>query len=986
SLKPWIERHGEEQPQLINMYGITETTVHVTYRRIMREDVEQAAGSLIGEPLSDLQVYALDPVLEPVPIGIAGEMYVGGDGLARGYLQRPELTAERFVPDPFSNTPGARLYKTGDLARYLVNGEFEYLGRSDQQVKIRGFRIELGEIESALSQHAAVRDIFVETLSDAGGENRLVAYITLKEAASVTQLRAFLKERLPEYMIPSTFVVLDQLPLTENGKLDRRALPRPGTARPTLDESYVAPRTLTEDLLATIWADVLGLDRVGVEDNFFALGGDSIRSVRVLAEAKERGLEFSIQQLFRHQTIAALAREIKESETSAVPFSKTEPFDLVSESDRAKLPPDVVDAYPVTMLQGGMLFHMALSPDTSVYHNVNSWHLRAPFDYERFTEAVAHAVARHPILRTSFELTSYSEPLQLVHESARLDVGVTDIRSLSDEAQGDVLDQFVAAERASGFDLSHAPLLRFHIHRRTDESFQFTLTENHAILDGWSLNSTLSEIFTTYFALLNGQAVVPASSPTVTFRDFVLLERQTLAAEEPRMFWQERLRGLQPARLPRLPARYRDGGTQRIRQQYLLVPEKVSEALHATARSLKVPLKSLLLAAHLKVLSVLSGTSDVVSGFVTNGRPEVLDGEQVRGLFLNTVPFRLQIPEGSWADLVRATFEAEWELLPHRRYPLLALKNEMGGQPLFEAQFNYVHFHVLEGLLRSGELDVLPDAKKRVVEEAHFPLTAAFGLNLFSTQINLMLQYDAFEFSLTQVESITDYLIEVLRRIAETPAERHDARMLLADGERRRLLEDWNDTARDYATGCLHELFEAQVARTPEAVAVVTDDESFKYRELNDRANQVAHHLRRLGVRPDAKVAILLERSVEMVVGLLAILKAGGAYVPLDPDYPSERLRFMLDDCGATVLLTDSRLVQSLSGCAANVVCIDTDAAAIAQQSRENLGLSLSPENLAYVIYTSGSTGQPKGAMLPHRGVLNCIAWMQETYNLTAED
>lgn len=985
ALKPWIERHGDNKPQLINMYGITETTVHVTYRRVLRADAEQAAGSLIGEPLPDLQIYALDPVLEPVPIGIAGEMYVGGAGLARGYLQRPELTAERFVPNPFSTTPGARLYKTGDLARYLVSGEFEYLGRSDQQVKIRGFRIELGEIESALSQHAAVRDIFVETVADAGGESRLVAYITLKEAASVTQLRAFLKERLPEYMIPSTFVVLDQLPLTENGKLDRRALPRPGTARPALDESYVAPRTLTEDLLATIWADVLGLDRVGVEDNFFALGGDSIRSVRVLAEAKERGLEFSIQQLFRHQTIAALAREIKENEPSAVPFPTTEPFDLVSENDRAKLPADVVDAYPVTMLQGGMLFHMALSPDTSVYHNVNSWHLRAPFDYERFVEAVAHAVARHPILRTSFELTSYSEPLQLVHESARLDVGVTDIRSLSDEEQGEILDQFVAAQRASGFDLSQAPLLRFHIHRRTDESFQFTLTENHAILDGWSLNSTLSEIFTTYFALLNGQAVVPASSPTVTFRDFMLLERQTLAAEEPRAFWQERLRGLQPARLPRLPARYRDGGTQRIRQRYLLVPEQVSEALHATARALKVPLKSLLLAAHLKVLSVLSGTDDVVSGLVTNGRPEVLDGEQVRGLFLNTVPFRLRIPEGSWADLVRATFEAEWELLPHRRYPLLALKNEMGGQPLFEAQFNYVHFHVLEGLLRSGELDVLPDAKKRVVEEAHFPLTAAFGLNLFSTQINLMLQYDAFEFSLVQVQSIADYFIEVLRRMAETPAELHDARLPLAESERRRLLEDWNDTARDYATGCLHESFEAQVARTPAAVAVVTDDESFIYSELNDRANQLAHHLRQLGVRPDAKVAILLERSVEMVVGLLAILKAGGAYVPLDPDYPSERLRFMLDDCGATVLLTDSRLVQSLAGCA-TVVCLDTDAEAISQQSKENLGLSLSPENLAYVIYTSGSTGQPKGAMLPHRGVLNCIAWMQETYNLTAAD
>jgi amino acid adenylation domain-containing protein len=371
---------------------------------------------------------------------------------------------------------------------------------------------------------------------------------------------------------------------------------------------------------------------------------------------------------------------------------------------------------------------------------------------------------------------------------------------------------------------------------------------------------------------------------------------------------------------------------------------------------------------------------------VTNGRPEVLDGEQVRGLFLNTVPFRLRIPDGSWADLVRATFEAEWELLPHRRYPLLALKNEMGGQPLFDAQFNYVHFHVLESLLRSGELEILPDAKKRAFEEAHFPLSAAFTLNLFSSQIHLMLQYDAFELTQTQVQSIGKYFVEVLQRMAGNTAERHDAHVPLPESEHRLLLAEWNDTARDYATGCLHEFFEAQVAQTPEAVAVVTDEESVIYADLNGRANQLAHHLRQLGVRPDAKVAILLERSVEMMVGLLAILKAGGAYVPLDPAYPRERLGFMLDDCGATVLLTDSGLVQSLTECAATVVCIDTDNEAISQQSKENLGLSLSPENLAYVIYTSGSTGQPKGVQISHRSVNNHMLWMQSVFPLEPND
>lgn len=972
--------------ELHNLYGPTEASIDVTYWQCTPDDHSRSVP--IGRPIANTQMYVLDGAGQPVPPGVAGEIYAGGIGLARGYLNRAELTADRFIPDPFNQTPGSRLYKTGDIGRYRPDGNIEFLGRVDHQVKVRGHRIELGEIETALATHPAVRDNVVIVQEDERNEKRLLAYLTAAgpEEVAAVELRSYLGERLPEYMIPALFIWLEKIPLTANGKLDRRALPAPGRERPAPETSFVAPRSPTEELLAGIWADVLGLDRVGVEDNFFVLGGDSIRSVRVLAQAREYGLEVSLQQLFRHQTIAALAREITTSGAGVDVLPQTEPFQLVSESDRARMPAGVIDAYPVTMLQGGMLFHMALSPETAVYHNVNSWHLRAKFDEERFSEAVARAVARHPILRTSFDLTSYSEALQLVHESATMQVGVTDIRALSDEEQGEVLDQYVAAERVREFDLARPPMLRFHIHRRTDESFQFTLTENHPILDGWSLNSTLSEIFISYFALLKGQAGAPAPPPKVTFRDFVLMERQTLESEEHRAFWRERLSDLEVTRVPRLPERYRESGGHRIRQEYVIVTEDVSRALHATARSLKVPVKSLLLAAHMKMLSVLSGKGDVVSGLVTNGRPEALDGEQVRGLFLNTLPFRLSIPNGSWADLVRATFEAEWELLPHRRYPLPALQREMGGQPLFEAQFNYVHFHVLESILRSGEIEILPDVKKRVFEEAHFPLTVAFGLNPFSTQLNLMLQYDSVDVCQAQVQSIAGYFVETLRRMAFNPGEGHDTSVPLPETERQQLLTGWNDTARDYASGCLHELFEAQVARTPYADAVVSDNETLSYSDLNSRANQVAHHLRQCGATTDARVAILLERSVEMVVGLLAILKAGAAYVPLDPDYPRERLRFMLDDCGATVLLTDSRLAESLSGCAATIVCIDTGEEAISEQSEDNLGITTSPDNLAYVIYTSGSTGQPKGAMLPHSGVVNCIAWMQETYALTAQD
>ncbi len=981
SLKPWVERHGDELPQLINMYGITETTVHVTYRRLRRSEVESAANSVIGLPIPDLQVYVLDQMMELAPPGVTGEMYVGGEGLARGYLARPALTAERFIPNPFSNTPGARLYRTGDLARY-VGSELQYLGRCDQQVKIRGFRIELGEIQSVLAAHPAVREASVIDLPDSNNERRLVAYLTLKETVTADQLRAFAKQQLPEHMLPAAFVILDQLPLTANGKLDRRALPPPETTQS--DASYVGPRTAAEEIMASIWADVLELERVGIHDNFFALGGDSIRSVRLLAQARERGLEFSLQQLFRHQTIAELAHEIAATENSSLALRQTKPFELVSEGDREKMPPNVVDAYPLTMMQGGMLFHMALAPETTVYHNLNSWHLRASFDRERFEEAVARAVARHPILRTYFDLTSYSEPLQLVQDSATLPVSITDLRQNSEEQQTEMLDQYVEVEKSRGFDIGQAPLLRFHIHLRTEESFQFSLTESHPIFDGWSLNSTLAEIFTDYFALLKGQTLPPPSPMSVTFRDFVAMERLTLESEESRNFWEEELRDLNVTRLPRLPVPYRAPSKQRIREEYAVISPELSQGLHAVARSLKVPIKSVLLAAHQKVLSLLSGQRDVVTGLVTNGRPEALDGEQVRGMFLNTVPFRLHLPEGTWADLIRSTFESEWELLPHRRYPLLALQRKLGGQPLFEAQFNFVHFHVLEGVLRSGNVEVLREPRKRAFEEAHFLLTAAFGLNVFSSQVNLMLQYDSTELSEQQVRAITGYYVATLQRITNDLAECHNAHTPIPLAERQRLLTGWNDTARAYShNACLHELFEAQAERTPHNVAVTSDTGSLTYRELNEQANQLAHLLHSLGVAPDARVALLMERSVDLIVALLGILKAGCAYVPLDPDYPIERLQFMLEDSGAAVLLTEPQLaVPELHG--PRVIYLSS--AEISQQSTASVATGVTSDNLAYIIYTSGSTGQPKGAMLPHRGIVNCVEWMQETYRLDEHD
>ncbi|HEX7314775.1 MAG TPA: amino acid adenylation domain-containing protein [Pyrinomonadaceae bacterium] len=987
SLRGWVKRRGASSPRLVNMYGITETCVHVTFREMSATEVEGGAASVIGNPLCDLRLYVLDEWMEPVPFGVAGEMYVGGAGLARGYLGRAALTAERFVPDPFSGETGARLYRSGDLARHTAGGELEYLGRIDQQVKVRGFRIELGEIEAALCSHARVKECVVLAHSS-GGDARLVAYVVAGAEGELKggELRAHLKERLPEYMVPSAFVMLEAMPLTQNGKADRKALSSLGEgAAEVAVEEYVAPRTPDEELLCGIWSEVLGAERVGVHDNFFNLGGDSIRSVRVVSQAKARGLNVSVQQLFQHQTVAGLAREVACGGPETSDAVHTEPFSLINDEDRRRLPADVVDAYPLAALQAGMLYHMELTPESPVYHNVDSLHLRARFDAQPFEEAVQRTVARHPVLRTSFALDGYSEPLQLVHESATLPVAVEDVRHLTFAEQERLIDEYIEQEKRRRFDVGRAPLLRFKIHVRGDDTFQFTLTENHAILDGWSLHSTLNDIFTLYFARLDGRTPPEEPSAALSFRDFVRLERMAVESEQCRKFWAEKLEDCNPIRLPRWPSAERERERASFRVLPVNVPTEVSEGLKRLARAAAVPIKSVLLAAHLKVLGVVSGQQDILTGLVCNGRPEAVGADVVRGLFLNMLPLRVRLAGGSWKELAQQTFDAERELYPYRRYPLAELQRSHGRQQLFEAAFNYVHFHVVGALLGSSNVEVLEFKK---VEEGESRLAVNFHTHLYTNQVGLNLTYDPRELCAEQVENIAEYYVRTLTAMAADPHARHDFQTMLSEREHGRL-RDWNDTARVYPrTHVLHRLIEEQTERTPAAIALAYEGEQLTYAELNDRANRLARLLSMKGIGPDVVVGLMMERSVEMVAALLAILKAGGAYLPLDPEYPADRLSFMLKDSSVHVLLTQERLRDRVPAYASEVICVDSefDGEGLDVDVRDGIGINVTPDNVAYVIYTSGSTGRPKGVMVSHRAIANRLLWMQEQYGLTADD
>ncbi|MDB9510452.1 amino acid adenylation domain-containing protein [Kamptonema animale CS-326] len=983
SLKSWFERHGDRLPQLVNMYGITETTVHVTYRPLKIADLSTTA-SVIGCPIPDLQVYLLDRNQQPLPIGIPGEMYVGGAGVARGYLNRPELTAERFISNPFSDNPEARLYKSGDLARYLANGDIEYLGRIDDQVKIRGFRIELGEIEALLAKHPGVREAVVLVREDRPGDQRLVAYAVAHPEHSLTVggLRSFLKEKLPDYMVPVAFVILAALPLTINGKLDRRSLPAPDLARPELEENYQSPRTTSEKLLAEIWAQVLGLEKVGIHDNFFTVGGDSIRSIQVQSLARERGLSFSVQQQFQYQTICDIIEAINSEKNNSIKLEISQPFSLISPAERELLPDGVEDAYPLALLQLGMLFWSEYSQKSATYHDIFSFRLKAPLDLEAFQNSLQHLANSHAVLRTSFHLSGFSEPLQLVYENVEIPLQIEDLRQLSNSDQKEAIDRWLEAEKKRPFNWEQPPLLRFHIHCLNAEIWQLNLSFHHVILDGWSVASMLTELFGHYLSRLGEE--VDYSSPylNIQFRDFVALERANIASGDSQQYWTQKLSGCTIAKLYRWSLKQSE--FRQVRSFELTLEPELYPRLKQLAQSAGVPVKSVLLAAHLRVLSLLSGESDVLTGLVSNGRPEQMGGDRVLGLFLNTLPLRLQLSGGTWIDLVRAVFEAEGELLPHRRYPLAEIQKNMGGQPLFETAFNFVHFHVYQSLKAFKNVQIL---EEKFFEETNFPLMANFSVNAFSTQLNLTLQYDAAEFGEEQIQAVGGYYDRALAAMAQAPFERYETRSLLSPEEQHQVLVEWNHTATDYPQHfCLHQLWEAQVERTPDAIAAVFEGEHLTYRELNRRANQLAHYLQRRGVGPEVLVGICAERSLELVVGLLGILKAGGAYVPLDPGYPPERLAFMLEDAQTPVLLTQQHLKEKLSAVGDRAIYLDADWNAIGRDREDNPNTTVTPENLAYVIYTSGSTGKPKGAMNTHQGICNRLLWMQDAYKLTATD
>ena len=989
--RDWFADPSAHRPRLVNMYGITETTVHVTHRVLTRADAEGDTLSPIGVPLADLRGYVLDQHQRLVPVGVPGELYVAGAGLARGYLGRPALTAERFVPDPYGPA-GGRLYRTGDRVRRLPDGQLEFLGRVDAQVKIRGFRIELGEIEAALRGFPGVVDAAVVVREEPGGVRRLVGHIATGADASIAgspvdtrELRAHLGRSLPDYMVPALITEHPALPLTVNGKVDRKALALLQAREADLSARYTAPRTPTEESLTRIWGTVLGLDRVGVDDNFFRLGGDSILALRVIGLAREAGLALSIPDIFRAQVLAELA-DLADHATAPVETAPVAALSMIGGAEAASLPPGVEDAYPLTMLQAGMLHELMSDPERGAYHNVTSFKLRdsAGFDLGAFQESVDALVERHDILRTSFDLLRDTEPLQLVHRRASLPVGFADLRGLSPAERREAAAAHVREQAALPFDLSAAPLVRLFVHRLGEGEFRLTITDCHVVLDGWSLTSFIADLMEEHHRRAAGLEPAATARPAVRFADYVALEREALASTASRAFWHEALVGLEPVHFAPAPgpALVGDQPPHEAERSY----RELAEPLARIAAEAGVPVRTVFLAAFYRLMDLFAGDDPYSVGMVTNGRPEHANADLLRGLFLNTVPIGFHSTARSWVEYLRETFAAERALLPHRRFPLAEMQRSLGGVAV-EAVFNFVNFHRLEK-------DVWEDTLE--VARTNFPLS------LNANPGGMTLDADPRYLDATACEQLADSYRGLLRAMATAP---HGpvTRPALTGAARDLVLRRWNAATTQGAAATrdqdpyqgdddrrlFHELVQRHAELRPQAPALLHGQDVTGYGELDRAGDRIARRLRALGVDTETVVGICLERGPDLARAVLGVLKSGAAYLCLDPEYPGERLAFMAGDSAMTVLLTQPELAHAAPPVQHTLMI----GALTAEPDPESDPLpdgcpksGVGPGSTAYVIYTSGSTGTPKGVAVTHRGMLNLVRAQQDVLTPSPDD
>src|SRR6202451_1618663 len=899
-------------------------------------------------------------VCSQFPGGVAGELYISGAGLARGYMHRAGLTSERFVADPFGPA-GSRMYRTGDVARWRPDGVLDFLGRADSQVKIRGFRIELGEIEAALTRHEDVAQAVVMAREDAGGK-RLVGYIVAarQPGPDVAGLRTYLAQSLPDYMVPSAIMALDGLPLTPNGKLDRRALPAPeyGSSR-----ARRLPRTPQEEILCSLFAEVLGLDEVGIDDNFFERGGHSLLAMRLISRIRSTlGIELAIRALFEAASVALLTQRLDEGQALRPP--------LVAQPRPAEI--------PLSFAQFRLWFLDRLEGPSATYAMPIALRLRGELDRRALAAALADGVGRHESLRTVFP-----EPRAQPHQHILAASEAVPSLAVTVVAAGDLAATLASAAQ-QGFDLAHSPPLRVHLFEVAAHEHVLLLQFHHIAGDGWSFAPLMRDLERAYAARCRGVAPeLPRLS--VQYADYTLWQHATLGRESDSnsiiarqlAFWKDALADLpEQIELPTDRPRPAVASYRGERVAFTIEPA-LHQSLVRLWRDSQASLFMVLQAALAGLLTRLGCGADIAICSPIAGRSDSALDELV-GFFVNTLVLRTDTSGNpgfrELIERVRATNLAAYshQDLPFER--LVEVVNpvrSLARHPLFQ---------VMLAFQNAGEVALDWPGLGASLEPVD-TAAAKFDLSLDLSEqraadgtpagIGGVLEYALDLFDRSSVEALAGRVVRLLAAAASSPDVPIGRLGILTGGERDTLLRRWNDTARVVPEATVVELFEAQVAANPDAVAVVFEDQRLSYRELDGRANQLAHPLRRLGVGPEVVVGLCIERSLDMIVALVGILKAGGAYLPLDPSYPAERLAYMMQDAGARLLVTQAPLADHVGPHDLPVIALDADQAAIARNPASQPAHILDPQNPAYVIYTSGSTGKPKGVVVPHLGLKN---------------
>ena len=981
-----VERWGTGR-RFFNAYGPTESTVAATIA-ICQPNGRKPP---IGRPIANAQIYILDSHLQPVPVGVPGELHIGGAGLARGYLNRPELTQEKFIPNPFDNSKfkipygnakggqNSKLYKTGDLARYLPDGNIEYLGRIDNQVKIRGFRIELGEIEAVLSQLGDVQASCVIVREDITGDKRLVGYIVPQKEVTptVSELRQFLKAKLPEYMVPNAFVILESLPLTPNGKIDHRALPTPDLHR-ELKHKYVAPRTPVEEILAQIWAQVLKVEQVGIEDNFFTFGGHSLLAIQLVSHIRNIfQVELPLRELFAAPTIAELMPLIQHLQQQDLELTSPP---ILPRAENAEL--------LLSFAQNRLWFLDQFEPNSALYNIPIALRLVGTLNQVALEQSLQEIIHRHEALRTNL-ITVDGQPRQIIQTATNWTVAVVDLKHLSTTAQEIAAQQLVQQQALQPFDLEKQALVRATLVVLSVTEHLFLVCMHHIVSDGWSMGVFVQELATLYNAYSIGQPANLAPLP-IQYADFALWQRQWLAGDvlqNQLTYWQQQLKDAPtllslPTDRPR-PAVQTTAGAY---HEFALSVE-LSQKLTKLSQEQGVTLFMMLLAAFDTLLYRYTEQSDILVGTpIANRHRSEIEG--LIGFFVNTLVLRTDLSGNpSFAELLTRVRLMAMDAYAHQDLPfemlveVLQPERDLSHAPLFQVDF----------LLQNDPLATVELTGLTVSPLPIETVTAKFDLTLGMQNTGNGLvgvwEYNTDLFDHSTIARMAGHFVTILGAIVANPSERIDQLPMLTAVEQHQLFVEWNDTQADYPQDkCIHQLFEQQVRFTPDAVAVIFENQQLTYGELNTQANQLAHYLQDIGVKPEVLVGIYLERSLSIIVTLLAVLKAGGGYVPLDPDYPQQRLADISEDSQFSVLITQQKLLNSLPVQGVKVIVLDTESEMLTNQSPANPVSEVKPENLTCLLYTSGSTGKPKGVMLTHAALVNHSSAISEVFALTSAD